>query len=209
MQRIFTEPCGTGLTWVVENQGREACTEKVDHLEWTYPPAWRVMRYEESTNIHDVDGWPKNSFTYRGRTKVCRSILEALDEAANTECTWETDPLPKDEQLELVAYGDGESWILVTMHPQYNRNGDLHGWHNEYHPNNYDSFHTELQCLGVPMPKNLERLLEGEPLYDISDTQHLNPTIDWDKVRTREASEKHALDVLNTHGFETQVGGQN
>ncbi len=209
MRRVFTEPAGTGLTWVVENQGWDGSGEKVDHWKWTYPPAWRVMKYECNDPVRDIDGMPKEGHTYRGRTKVCRNVLEALDEAASENCVLKTEPLLKNEQLELVAFGDGESWVMVLMEPQYGRNGDLHGWINEYHPNSYDSFHTELQCLGVPMPKNLERLLEGEAMYDISDTQYLEPTIDWDKVRTREASENHAMDVLNTRGFVTKVGGQN
>ncbi len=209
MRRVFTEPAGTGLTWVVENQGREACATKVDHWKWTYPPAWRVMKYECNDTVRDIDGMPREGHTYRGRTKVCASVLEALDEAANPACEWEVSPLPKNEQLELVAFGDGESWVMVLMHPQYRKNGELSGWINEYHLNSYDCFHTELQCLGVPMPKNLEQLLEGEAMYDISDTKYLEPIIDWDKVRTRKASEKHALDVLNTRYFESQVGGQN
>ncbi len=201
MYRIFSEPAGTGITWVVMNVPMVDKPVGYDHMKWTYTPTWRVYRYMDNLQKDMPTGCPKTQYTYTGKTIVCGSILEALDEAANPWTSWLKEPLSNEDQFELVSYGDGESWVLVAMHPQYGSKGNLHGWLNTYHPNNYRTFETELQVLGVPMPKHLERFLEGEAMYDLSGVQSFPCLVDWDTIRTREASEQAAFDVLNKHYF--------
>lgn len=197
--RIYCEPAGTGIVWVVINESYFNSTLHSGD-QYQYPAAWRVLSYKQSPG-GDVNGCPRETFQYIGRTIVCPSVLEALNEAANPVASWNTVPLPEPYRFELVAYGDGEGWVLVTMHPDYGNAGNLRGWHTRYHPNTYDALQYELQTLGVPMPKHLEHMLEGEMLTDLSPTMEVPQFLDFPELTSKDECAKHALDALNAHYF--------
>ncbi len=184
--RIYSEPCD-GIMWVAMHQSY------IDNTHRTYGPGWTILSYKAGEYVDDINGYPVEKYVYEKRTKTESGILQALDEAAHG--LWNTEPLPN--PFEMIGYGDGDAWVLVTMYPQYYGNGKIDGWLTRYHPNSLEDFQNELAELGVDVPTELTSKLGGETLMDLTHQVQVPCIKDFPELQTVEACAEHALEALD------------